>query len=102
MGKTDAAVKEILAPYRVEIDTIDRELVALLVRRFKIVQQVANVKAQHNIPSLLPDRVDEVRENAAKMAEEQGLDGDFVRRLYTLMIDYACSFEDELMDGKNL
>jgi len=97
MSKTDVSVKEILAPYRKEIDDLDKELVALLVKRYQIVRQVANLKGQYDIPSVLPDRVDEVRDNAARMAQEQGLNGEFVRNLYTMMIDYACNLEDELM-----
>lgn len=100
MSKTDSAVKEILAPYRKEIDAIDKELVALLVRRFQIVQEVAGIKGRHGIPSVLPDRVEEVRKNAADMAAAQGLDGKFVYDLYTQIIDYACSFEDDLMGGQ--
>lgn len=98
MSKTDASVKEILSPYRKEIDALDKELIALLVKRYEIVRKVADLKAQHGIPSVLPERVDEVRNNAAAMAEAQGLSGKFVHALYTMMIDYACHLEDELMD----
>ncbi len=100
MVENKIAVKEILKPYRKLIDDLDKELVSLLVKRFKIIEEVAEIKHKYNIPSVLQDRVDEVRNNAADMAAKEGLSHEFVYELYSKMIDYACKLEDEIMNSK--
>ena len=45
-----------------------------------------------------PGRVAEVKERCAQMAREHGIDPDFARQLYGLIIDEACRMEDEIID----
>lgn len=89
---------EILKPYRKRIDELDKKIVDLLVQRVGIIREVGELKFNNNIPSVLQDRVDEVRENAAEYAAEKGIDPDLVRRLYTTLIDYSCNLEDEIKE----
>ncbi len=100
MSNSNDTVKNILAPYRKRIDDLDKDLVDMLVKRFKIIAEVSEIKEKYSIPAILPDRVDEVRNRAANMAEAKGLDYQFVHDLYTMMIDYACKLEDKLMSEK--
>jgi chorismate mutase-like protein len=88
-----------LAEFRRQIDAIDDRLMALLGERFAVVRQVAAFKAPRGIPSIIPERVEEVRERCAGKATGVGLRADFVRRLYTLIIDEACRLEDELISS---
>lgn len=87
---------EILKPYRAQIDAIDREMIALLRRRYDVIEAVGVLKAQHGIPPVLPDRVEQVRENAAKMAADLGLDANFVRSLYDQIIQHSCGLEERI------
>ena len=91
---------EALAPYRRRIDELDDEIVRLLAERFAVVRQVADVKRSGSIPSVLPDRIEEVKARAARNAEARGLDPSFARRLYGLVIDEACQLEDDLIDAR--
>ncbi|HEY0836924.1 MAG TPA: chorismate mutase [Azospirillum sp.] len=86
-----------LAPLRAEIDAIDAELVALLGRRFGVVRRVAAVKHRHGLPAVLPERIDEVKRQAAAWGEAVGLDPGFVAGLYQMIIDEACRTEEHLM-----
>ncbi|HBR69658.1 MAG TPA: chorismate mutase, partial [Rhodospirillaceae bacterium] len=43
-------------------------------QRYDVIEEVGALKAARGIAATLPDRVEEVRENAAKMAAESGLD----------------------------
>ena len=86
---------EILKPYRKRIDDLDDQIVDLLVKRTRIVQEVAELKAREDIPAYLQDRVDEVRERAAERAASKGLDADLVRDLYVRLIDFSCNLEKE-------
>lgn len=89
---------ERLTEFRKELNEIDASLIELLGRRFKIIQDVAEYKKEMNIPMMQSKRVDEVKDRCAKMGEEYDLDGDFIRNLYTLIIDEACRIEDIIID----
>ena len=88
--------EELLGPMRAEIDAIDDGIVALLARRQAIVHRVAAVKEANAIPVVLPERIRAVINRNAACGAAEGLDPDFVRRLYRLIIDEACALEDRL------
>ena len=89
---------EQLEKFRSELNEIDKNLIDLLGRRFEIIREVGEYKKEKNIPMMQSKRVDEVKDRCAIMGEEQGLDGDFIRGLYTLIIDEACRIEDNIID----
>lgn len=88
---------QLLQNHRRRIDELDDRIVRLLVERYSIIEEVAVLKAEHAIPSVLPDRVTEVIERNAASAAALGMDPELVRRIYTLMVDEACALEDRLM-----
>ena len=87
---------KILEPYRARIDALDEEIVELLAKRLAIIREVGELKFRENIPSVLHDRVEEVSEHAAGVAAQRGIDPNFVRRLYTILIDYSCNLEEDI------
>jgi chorismate mutase-like protein len=88
---------EVLKPYRVRINVIDEQILQLLRRRYDVIEDVAVIKARENIPAHIQERVDEVRENAARLAAEKGLDEDFIRKIYAQLIDHSCELEETLI-----
>ncbi|MEA2778468.1 MAG: 4-amino-4-deoxychorismate mutase [Rhodospirillaceae bacterium] len=86
-----------LEELRRRIDAIDDRIVALLSERFAVVRDVAAYKAPRNIPAMIPERIDEVRERCAAQGAELGIDPDFLRVLYSLIIDEACQMEEKLL-----
>lgn len=86
-----------LKPLRQKIDALDDRIIELLGQRFEIVRDVAALKAEKGIPAVLPDRIEEVKARCADLGAGKGLDPHFVRNLYTVIIDYACSLEDNLI-----
>ncbi|WP_419903391.1 chorismate mutase [Kiloniella sp.] len=91
---------ELLTPYRRRIDDLDDQIMELFSQRFDVIREVAELKKTHGIPAVLKDRVDEVRERNADTGASKGLDPEFIRKLYTLIIDEACELEDRLMGNK--
>lgn len=87
---------EILKPYRARIDDLDRQIIDLLRQRYDVIEEVGHLKAHEGIEAILQDRVDEVRENAARMGAEKGLDEDFIRKLYAQLIEHSCDLEDKI------
>lgn len=88
---------KVLEPYRKQIDELDYQLLELLKQRFDIIDLVSVIKQQHDIPAVLQDRVDQVRDNAVARAEEIGLDAEFVARIWTQLIENSCAREDNFM-----
>ncbi len=82
-----------LAQLRTDIDTIDDRIVDLLAQRFAICRRVAEYKLRHDIPVVLPDRIEQVKTRCADRAVGQDVDRDFVLALYTLIIDQTCETE---------
>ncbi len=87
-----------LSSFRRQIDAIDDRLLALLGERFQLVRQVAAWKASRGIPAVIPERIVEVRERCAAAAGGLGMEPEFVRRLYELLIDEACRVEEGFMN----
>lgn len=88
---------EILKPYRARIDALDDRIVDLLIERTGIIREVGNLKFREGIPAVLMDRVIEVRERAASRAGNGGMDDDIVRRMYSILIEYSCNLEEDIM-----
>lgn len=91
-----ALAAQVLKKHRQKIDKIDRQLLKLLGDRFDVVRDVAKVKIKHDIPAFLGGRVNEVRNNAVKLGILYGIDPDFVRTLYTMLIYQSCAEEEVL------
>jgi chorismate mutase-like protein len=88
---------EALAQLRTEIDRIDAEIVRLLAERMGVARKVAEVKREHGLPVRLPERIALVIERNAAAAEALGLQGDYLRRLYTEIIEETCREEEDLL-----
>lgn len=104
--KTSDAAKEIMKPYRAQIDALDDKIVDLLIERIGIVREVAKTKSVHGIPAVLEDRIAEVIDRAGDRVEaaldgEQGEDdADRIREVYALLVVICCELEEELMEKK--
>lgn len=92
-----ARIAQLLRPFRIEIDSIDDQIVDLLARRFGVVTQVAGIKHAHGIQPVLPDRVEAVKARNQARAEAAGIDGALVRRLYDEIVDASCALEARLI-----
>ncbi len=88
-----------LEDYRRQIDALDQELIDVLARRFEVVKAVGHYKAGADVSVVQPARAQAVKNRAAEMAAEKGLDPDFIRELYEMMIDHAHALEDAILDN---
>ncbi|MCB9964217.1 MAG: chorismate mutase [Rhodospirillales bacterium] len=87
-----------LTPHRAEIDRLDREIIALLGKRFDVVHAVGELKAKHGISPVQSKRMQIVLDRVAALAQDHHLDPVFVQNLYRLMIDHAHSLEFSVAD----
>jgi chorismate mutase-like protein len=87
--------RALLAPYRARLDVIDEQIVALLGKRFDVIREVAELKAEHGIAPVQPDRIEEVVARARAKAEHAGVDPKLVEQIYRTMIEEAIKLEDD-------
>lgn len=90
---------ELLA-FRNRLNKIDARLIAMLGERYDICRAVAHHKRTAGIPMMQSARVDEVKERCAELGESHDVDPQFIRDLYTLIIDESCRIEDEIIDSE--
>lgn len=86
--------QKVLKPYRLAIDRIDDKILKLLGDRFAIIRTVAGIKINNDFPAFIGDRVEQVRDRATAQAVQYGMDPDFIRTLYTVLIYQSCATED--------
>ncbi|WP_410217773.1 chorismate mutase [Paracoccus sp. (in: a-proteobacteria)] len=79
---------------RVQIDTLDRDLMTLLARRHALIERAAQIKARNGMPARIDQRVEEVVQNVRRHAEDYGLDPDLYDGLWRQLIEAAIAQEE--------
>jgi chorismate mutase / prephenate dehydrogenase len=74
---------------RERIDSIDKQLVELLGQRRHVIQQVTEVKQQHDLPTFHPAREENLISARRAQATKAGLDPDFVEDLFRTMLRHS-------------
>jgi chorismate mutase-like protein len=84
MTKDEAA--ELLEGFRVQVDDVDRRIVALLNERTRVVEEIGRVKRESGLPIYEPKREEQVFENI--VASNGGpLTAGALRRVFERIID---------------
>lgn len=72
---------------REEIEDIDREIVELIARRTYVADTVAQVKAEHDLPTTDEGQEERVMERAGRNAEQFDVDANLVKAIFRLLIE---------------
>ncbi|PID36641.1 MAG: chorismate mutase [Rhodobacterales bacterium] len=88
---------ENMAELRVEIDALDRELVALLARRAGYIDRAAELKPGEALPARIPARVEDVVSKVRAAAQAAGLDPDLAERLWRQLIEWSIAREEVVL-----
>jgi isochorismate pyruvate lyase len=84
---------------RQEIDRIDRQIVALLAERTRVVKKIMVLKTdEESVRSC--DRVQQVLDKVAKLAEENGLDPQIAVPTYRTLITVLTDMQLEYLHNK--
>jgi chorismate mutase len=78
---------------RHEIESLDRELIALLARRVAVSKEIGVAKRGAGLPTLDPAREAEVIRRAAGMARDAGLNDEKVRDIFWHVIGLSRSVQ---------
>lgn len=84
---------------RAGVDQVDRELVALLVRRFAYMEAAARIKPERGMVR------DEARKlaviaHARQAAESAGLPGEVIERLWDQLVEASIAYELAVFDRR--
>ena len=82
----DDPVAEELLRLRMSIDNMDAALVHLLAERFKVTQQVGELKAAHGLPPADPTREAQQIARLRALAEDAKLDPEFAEKFLNFVI----------------
>jgi isochorismate pyruvate lyase len=85
---------------RLEIDRLDRALVALLAERRDYIERAAELKRQNGWPARIDTRVEEVVARARDEAFAHDLDPDLVERLWRRLIDWSIALEESRLSAR--
>ena len=83
------------------LDEIDDELVQLIARRMRLVEEIGKLKKASNLSVLQMDRWNTVVERALNQARTQGLDENFVRSLFNCIHSEALRLQQDSKKEEN-
>lgn len=84
-----------LAQLRDQIDSVDKELLALLAKRLKLVAEVGEVKSQHGLPIYAPDREASMLALRRQEAEKLGVSPDLIEDVLRRIMRESYSSEND-------
>ncbi|MFE9255781.1 chorismate mutase family protein [Streptomyces sp. NPDC006879] len=79
---------------RAELDAIDERFLEELRARIEKCVEIGHFKRDNSVPMMQPHRIGIVQERAAKFGAEHGINQEFLRRLYDLIIEETCRVEN--------
>lgn len=89
---------EHLQEWRNTLNVIDESILLLLGQRYKICRKVGKFKKENNIPMMQPDRIEEVIARCSELGKKVGISEELSKKLYQLIIEYACKLETEIIE----
>lgn len=81
---------------RLQLDTIDTEIMGLLSKRAELIVQVAELKRHENIPVHIPERETAIT-HRLRLENNGPLKGDAIEHIFRTIIDEMRKFEEERM-----
>ena len=89
MGWSSEHWQEDMSNLRSKIDRLDQKILRLIIQRMEVCRNVGKIKLRVGRPIFDPDREREVIEDRINFSRALGRDGEFVRKIMSLMMDYS-------------
>lgn len=91
---------ESLTLLRQQIDELDNELLEVLNKRMRISREIGQYKKEHRMPVLQIGRHDEIMQSRAKLAEDMGMSGDFMRSVLAAIHEESVRQQIEIFNDR--
>ncbi|WP_295727594.1 bifunctional 3-deoxy-7-phosphoheptulonate synthase/chorismate mutase type II [uncultured Muribaculum sp.] len=97
----DATVTtESLTLLRQQIDELDNELLEVLNKRMRVSREIGQYKKEHRMPVLQIGRHDEIMQSRARLAEEMGMSGEFMRTVLAAIHEESVRQQIEIFNDR--
>lgn len=93
----DIEIIDKLETFRSKIDSIDYQLLELLIQRMKVVEEIGLYKSHNNISILQLRRWKEIIETRVEQGLKLGLDNDFIKQVLQLIHDESIRKQTEVV-----
>jgi chorismate mutase len=93
---TKAGTQERLEVCRQEIDSLDQGIVQLIQQRARVVEEVAKIKREAQLPITVPSREQQVIEKAQERANGGPLPAEAVGHIYIKLVEEMRNWEAKL------
>jgi chorismate mutase len=93
----DTSVMPLILEIRERIDEIDRGLLELLTRRMSLAGEIGELKRDHNVSILQLQRWQEIIDNCMAIADEKGLNREFVKNVLIQIHDEAIRLQSKIL-----
>ena len=84
---------------RAEIDSLDRQIISLLGRRYSFVKEIVRFKSNKD-EIVAKERYDEVIRSRREMAKQYDLSPDVIEKLYRGLIAYNIEEEHRILQSR--
>jgi chorismate mutase/prephenate dehydrogenase len=95
-------VDQELEHLRLQLDTIDQQIVSLLSKRQDEVERVVQLKKAHNLPVYHPAREENLISHCRNQGSKAGLDPDYVEEIYRLILRQSRAEQTAQMAQKGI
>ncbi|MBK6953291.1 MAG: bifunctional 3-deoxy-7-phosphoheptulonate synthase/chorismate mutase type II [Crocinitomicaceae bacterium] len=96
----DADFKKNLEVLRIEINSIDQDLLNLLIKRMQVVQQIGKYKGENQITILQPQRWEDIKATHIVLAREAGLSDAFIEKYLEAIHLESIRLQTRVMNDK--
>lgn len=98
--RDSSVTTESLTLLRQQIDELDNELLEVLNKRMRVSREIGQYKKEHRMPVLQIGRHDEIMQSRAKLAEEMGMSGEFMRRVLAAIHEESVRQQIEVFNDR--
>ena len=91
---------ESLTLLRQQIDQIDNDLLEALSKRMRISREIGQYKKEHSMPVVQTGRYDDILNSRAAVAEELGMNGDFMKTVYQAIHEESVRQQIEVLNNR--
>ena len=88
-----------LETLRAELDGIDEQLLATIAARLRCCERIGHFKKTHAVAMMQPQRIGVVKARAVQFGAANGVSGEFLERLYDVIIAETCRLEEQIIGG---
>jgi chorismate mutase len=99
--QTESAKPTQLDRWRLQIDSIDQQLIELLGKRFEISRKIAEYKKEQNLAPFQLKRWRSIIESRKVLAEKVGVNPEFVMRLLQSIHKESIAIQNAIMNPEN-